>query len=103
MKSLVKVGILVLCFSFLASVVAEAQQRGRRGGRRAAAPKADMTYHRMAGCGLGSMLIEDNSKWPQVGASLLNGTGFQSIAISFGTSNCTEDGAVQASREKEAF
>jgi hypothetical protein len=57
----------------------------------------------MAGCGLGSLAIQDNNKWSQVGASILNATGFQSIAISFGTSNCTEDGVTQASREKEAF
>ncbi|MGZ3670052.1 MAG: DUF3015 family protein [Bdellovibrionota bacterium] len=57
----------------------------------------------MAGCGLGSMLIQDQGKWPQVGAAFLNGTGFQTFAISFGTSNCTEDGVASASREKDAF
>jgi hypothetical protein len=59
--------------------------------------------HNQAGCGLGSMVIEDNSKWAQVGASFLNGTGFQTFAITFGTSNCTEDGVASASREKDAF
>lgn len=59
--------------------------------------------HRMAGCGLGSMVIEDGSKWAQVGAAFLNGTGIQTFGISFGTSNCTEDGVASAAREKDAF
>jgi hypothetical protein len=58
---------------------------------------------RMAGCGLGSMVVEDNGKWSQVGAAFLNGTGMQTFGISFGTSNCTEDGLASASREKDAF
>lgn len=58
---------------------------------------------RMAGCGLGSMVIENNDKWSQVGAAFLNGTGMQTFGISFGTSNCTEDGVAMASKEKEAF
>ena len=57
----------------------------------------------MAGCGLGSMVVEDNNKWAQVGAAFLNGTGMQTFGISFGTSNCTEDGVATASREKDAF
>lgn len=59
--------------------------------------------HKMAGCGLGSMVIEDPSKWAQVGAAFLNGTGMQTIGITFGTSNCTEDGVATAAREKDAF
>lgn len=62
-----------------------------------------LTHHKMAGCGLGSMVIQDSDKWMQVLAATLNGTGFQTIAMSFGTSNCTEDGVMQASREKEGF
>jgi hypothetical protein len=42
-----------------------------------------------AGCGLGSMLFEgDQTWWKQVLAATTNGTGFQTIAISLGTSNC---------------
>lgn len=58
---------------------------------------------RMAGCGLGSMVVEDSNKWAQVGAAFLNGTGMQTFGISFGTSNCTEDGVATAAREKDAF
>ncbi len=64
---------------------------------------ASHTGHNMAGCGLGSMVIQDNSKWSQVGASILNSTGYQSFGISSGTSNCTEDGVATAAREKDAF
>lgn len=42
-----------------------------------------------AGCGLGSMIFEgDQTWWKQVLASTTNGTGFQSVAITLGTSNC---------------
>ena len=42
-----------------------------------------------AGCGLGSLVIEeDNTWWKQVIAATLNGTGVQTFGISTGTSNC---------------
>lgn len=42
-----------------------------------------------AGCGLGSMIFEgDQTWWKQVLAGTTNGTGFQTIGISLGTSNC---------------
>ena len=42
-----------------------------------------------AGCGLGSMIFEgDQTWWKQVLAATTNGTGFQTIAITLGTSNC---------------
>lgn len=59
--------------------------------------------HAMAGCGLGSMVIEDQTKWAQVGAAFLNGTGMQTFGITFGTSNCTEDGVASAEREKDVY
>ena len=57
----------------------------------------------MAGCGLGSMVVEDTSKWAQVAAAFLNGTGVQTSGITWGTSNCTEDGVAKASLEKNTF
>lgn len=69
----------------------------------AEAPAPSHGGQNMAGCGLGSMVIQDNTKWAQVGAAFLNGTGFQTFGITFGTSNCTEDGVASASREKDAF
>lgn len=42
-----------------------------------------------AGCGLGSMIFEgDQTWWKQVLAATTNGTGFQTVAITLGTSNC---------------
>ncbi len=42
-----------------------------------------------AGCGLGSIVFEgDQTWWKQVLAGTTNGTGFQSVAITIGTSNC---------------
>ena len=42
-----------------------------------------------AGCGLGSMVFEgDQTWWKQVLGATLNGTGFQTVAITLGTSNC---------------
>lgn len=70
--------------------------------------ETDKTSHKaggqnMAGCGLGSMVVDDPSKWSQVLAATLNGTGVQTIGITFGTSNCVEDGVSMSSREKDAF
>jgi hypothetical protein len=106
MKKLVAV---VLGFSVLAVVNAEAAPQKKANARGEAAPawrnnmNAAGGHQRMAGCGLGSMLVKENNTWSQVLASLLNGTGGQSFAISTGTSNCTEDGVTNAAREKEAF
>jgi hypothetical protein len=42
-----------------------------------------------AGCGLGSMIFEGDQTWyKQVMAGTTNSIGFQSVAISLGTSNC---------------
>jgi hypothetical protein len=60
----------------------------------------------MAGCGLGSMIIDENEKWPQVGAAFINGilanyTGISpTFAMTSGTSNCKPDaGSVSAERD----
>jgi hypothetical protein len=44
----------------------------------------------MAGCGLGSVAFKDKPGFTQVWASLLNSIGFQTFAISTGSSNCRE-------------
>ena len=99
---------LTVAAALLVGVAAEAAPK-----RRSAAP-ATRSYDQpvmssssgtvgMAGCGLGSMVVEDRSKWSQVAAAFLNSTGVQTFGISFGTSNCTEDGVAQMSREKDAF
>ncbi len=62
-----------------------------------------ISMHRMSGCGLGSLAFEKDDKVSQVASAFLNGTGMQTFAISFGTSNCTYDGVTEAAREREAF
>ncbi len=59
--------------------------------------------YKMAGCGLGSMLIKDDG-FVQIFAATTNGTfANQTFGISTGTSNCVKSGVVLASREQEAF
>lgn len=86
-----------------ALLLAGAAQAAPKRAARAEPARVASGGHNQAGCGLGSMAIQDNSKWAQVGASFLNGTGFQTFAITFGTSNCTEDGVASATREKDAY
>ncbi len=65
--------------------------------------RGDGTYG-MAGCGLGSMLFDNNTKVNQVLAATTNGTsGNQTFGISTGTSNCTENGLVKLDKETEAY
>ena len=47
-----------------------------------------------AGCGLGSIVFGDAPGIVQVAAGILNMTGYQTFAISSGTSNCGESGKV---------
>jgi hypothetical protein len=51
-----------------------------------------------AGCGLGSLIITENTKLMQVLAATTNGIGMQTFAITSGTSNCTAENFVM--REK---
>jgi hypothetical protein len=46
----------------------------------------------MAGCGLGSVVFGDKPGMIQVVAATVNGTGYQTLAISSGTSNCGASG-----------
>jgi hypothetical protein len=56
-----------------------------------------------AGCGLGSMIFEgDQTWWKQVLAVTTNGTGFNTIAISLGTSNCDSPAPLKVG-QVEAF
>ena len=57
----------------------------------------------MAGCGLGSLLIKNNSKAPQIGAFFLNATGYQTSAISTGSSNCVNTRTEVAAMEQQVF
>ncbi len=58
----------------------------------------------MAGCGLGSMVFEENSAFNQVLAATTNGTfGSQTFGISTGTSNCADNGVAKVEKQKEMF
>ncbi len=57
-----------------------------------------------AGCGLGSMVIQKNTKVMQVLAATTNGTfGSQTFGITFGTSNCSASGLVQNDKQIQYF
>src|SRR5688572_13620175 len=57
----------------------------------------------MAGCGLGSLIFKTNGFW-QTSAATTNGFfGTQTFGITSGTSNCTSDGLILASKDQEAF
>ncbi len=53
------------------------------------------------GCGLGSVVMGKDGN--QILAVTTNETGMQSFAITSGTSNCTDDGAVASGREVPLF
>lgn len=58
----------------------------------------------MAGCGLGSMLFNENSTLNQILAATTNGTfGTQTFGITSGTSNCTAGGLAKIEKETEMF
>lgn len=50
-----------------------------------------------AGCGLGTLVVGQDGN--QILAATLNATGIQTFAITSGTSNCVDDGAVAANKE----
>jgi hypothetical protein len=57
-----------------------------------------------AGCGLGSLVIKQNTKVMQVLAATTNGTfGSQTFGITFGTSNCSAQGLVQNDKQIQYF
>lgn len=68
------------------------------------AAKGETRPYGMAGCGLGSMAMGDDSVVKQIFGSTTNGLGYnQLFGISSGTSNCTTDGRVTKAREAEMF
>ncbi len=71
----------------------------------AAAPKSEhRAPYGMAGCGLGSLVIKDNSKGAQIGAWFLNAIGYhQTSAITTGSSNCDVTKDDLAMKEQEVF
>lgn len=58
------------------------------------AVNANAAKYGMAGCGLGSLILEDKPGKVQIVSSLLNSWGSQTSAITSGTSNCTEGASI---------
>ncbi|HVW65241.1 MAG TPA: DUF3015 domain-containing protein [Nitrosospira sp.] len=57
-----------------------------------------------AGCGLGSMVVGSKPGAGQIFAATTNGTfGSQTFGITFGTSNCGDNGLIKLSKEREVF
>lgn len=57
-----------------------------------------------AGCGLGSLVFNQNDFAHQLLAATTNGTfGSQTFGITFGTSNCTNKGLINISMERQSF
>lgn len=68
----------------------------------ASRPAAAERKYGIAGCGLGSLVFKPSGN--QSTAALLNGTGYQTLGITTGTSNCTPSGAkASAELEQEKF
>ena len=65
------------------------------------AMSASAAKYGTAGCGLGSMVI--GPRGSQVSAATTNGTGVQTVGITLGTSNCSEDGVALRSSEANSF
>jgi hypothetical protein len=56
-----------------------------------------------AGCGLGSLVFQENNP-TQILAATTNGTfGSQTFGMTFGTSNCNNEGLVKLSMARESF
>lgn len=55
------------------------------------ASSASAANYGMAGCGLGGMIWPNDNSKIQILASYLNMIGYQSFAITSGTSNCVDD------------
>lgn len=57
-----------------------------------------------SGCGLGSMIIKDNTKLMQLFAVTTNASfGSQTFGITFGTSNCSANGIVMNDKQIQYF
>ncbi len=62
-------------------------------------PAAAERKYGMAGCGLGSLVFKPSGN--QSTAAILNSTGYQTLGITTGTSNCTPSGKGSAMQEME--
>ena len=102
MKLKLTASVLALTLVGAGGAMADHHEGGDEGGGEKAMASGGAAYG-MAGCGLGSFVISSNG-FLQVFAATTNGTfASQTFGITTGTSNCTADGVVLASKEQEAF
>ncbi|MBL7556464.1 MAG: DUF3015 family protein [Bdellovibrionaceae bacterium] len=81
---------------------AQQQQAPMHSGSHAAHKSA--AYSRpygMAGCGLGTLIMDKRSS--QVLVATTNGTGFQTIGITLGTSNCVDEATSQVADKMDKY
>ena len=63
-----------------------------------------ISYAGDAGCGLGGLIIKQNTKLMQVFAATTNGSfGSQTFGITFGTSGCSASGLVKNDKQIQYF
>lgn len=84
--------ILVALALALSPMLAHAQKKEATGKRKSLHQEFSGQGYGMAGCGLGSIVFGEQGGLVQVVAATLNSTGYQSVAITVGTSNCSEKG-----------
>lgn len=81
--------------------------KGKGGGKGKGKGGDEAAYvqpYGMAGCGLGSIIMKDDTTGAQITAGTSNGTGFQTSALSCtGSSNCEMSKADLAKTEQDVF
>lgn len=103
------VGLVLLCLPLLVAspdAWAKKKKKGAKKGNKGS--EAAATYvpaYGMAGCGLGSVMLKEDSKMSQTFAGTTNGSSNnQTFAISTGSSNCRDQAPEAALRiEQEVF
>ncbi len=76
--------------------LAKKKRKRKKRKKKAKTEEVYQAAYGMAGCGLGSILIKEDTMLMQIFAATLNATGYQTSGISSGTSNCTVGGSSDA-------
>ena len=110
MRMMKKISILAVALSFaLICTEAYAKKKKKRKKRKKKkmednpAAQVHSYPYGMAGCGLGSLVLKEDTMMMQVFAATLNGTGVQTFGITTGTSNCKVQKADLAEMEQKVF
>lgn len=80
------------------------RRKGKRKKRKAKrAMKGSAIPYGMAGCGLGTLVFQEKDLVSQIMVSSTNNTGYQSFAVTTGTSNCVDNPSEWAMAEQRVF